>query len=203
MGLSLVFNFVVVATQNAGYIAWLTDLEAAGIFTARLTAPEIFALNELSEEEPAKFRVLSVGEAEVFDARFPIVYNTVFDRSIFQQWTEDTASDRPPAGRPMRSAAEIRQKFQDEGITHVLVNWQEILRYRLTYDYAEYVHPGRFDWLVENDILEEPVILARQSWAKLSPAEQAELTQSGWQDLLREPGAGEESIVMSALYRVR
>ncbi len=203
IGLSLLFNFVVVATQNAGYIAWLTDLEAAGTFTARLTAPEILALNELSEDNPAKFRVLSVGEAEVFDARFPIVYNTVFDRSIFEEWTEDSASDRPPAERPMRPAAEIRQKLQQEGITHILVNWQEILRYRLTYDYAEYVHPGRFDGLVENGVLEQPVILARQSWSNLSPAEQAELVQSGWQDLLREPGVGEESIVMSALYRVR
>jgi hypothetical protein len=203
MGLSILFNFIVVATQNAGYIAWLTDLEAAGAFTARLTAPEIASLNELSKTEPKGFRVLSVGEAEVFDARFPIVYNTVFDRSIFQAWTQDPDSDLPPAERPMLPAEQIRDSFHKEGITHVLVNWQEILRYRLTYGYAEYVHPARFDWLVENGVLEEPVILASRNWKELSAAEQQFLTESGWRDLLREPQAGEETIVLSAVYRVK
>jgi hypothetical protein len=202
MGFAILFNFVLVYTQNAGYIAWLTDLKAAGDFTARYTASEIASLNELSRTMEG-FRVLSVGEAEVFDARFPIVYNTVFDRSIFQDWTQDPTSDLPAAERPMLSPAEITEKFKSEEITHVFVNWQEILRYRLTYEYAEYVHPARFQSLVENGVLEEPVVLARRNWKDLSAAEQQELTESGWRDLLREPRAGEESIALAALYRVK
>ena len=84
---AVLFNLVLIATQNAGYIAWLTELEAAQQFTARLTAPEIAEINRLMKTLPGEIRVLSVGDAEVFDARFPIVYNTVFDRSIFQEWT--------------------------------------------------------------------------------------------------------------------
>ena len=30
------------------------------------------------------------------------------------------------------------------GITHVAVNWQELLRYRTTYGYTDFVTPGRF-----------------------------------------------------------
>lgn len=203
MGLSLLFNYVLIATQNAGYIAWLTELEEAGAYTARLTAPEIASLNELAQKGAKEFRVLSVGEAEVFDARFPVVYNTVFDRSIFQEWTEDPDFDLPPAERPMRSAAEIGKKFHEEDITHVFVNWQEILRYRTTYGYADYVHPARFDWLVENGLLEEPVILTRRPWTNLSASEKRELIESDWREALGEPSASEESIILSALYRVK
>jgi hypothetical protein len=203
MGFSLLFNFVLVITQNAGYIAWLTELEAAGQFTARLTAPEIARLNELSRDEPGDFRVLSVGEAEVFDARFPIIYNTVFDRSIFQDWTEDASSDLPPAERPMLPPEDIRERFRKEGITHVLVNWQEILRYRQTYGYTDYIHPARFEWLVENGVLEEPVIFARRNWKDFSEGEKRELLKTRWRDLLREPFTVEESLVLSAVYRVK
>jgi hypothetical protein len=144
-----------------------------------------------------------VGDAEVFDARFPIVYNTVFDRSIFEQWTAQPTPGQQSAELPMLLSEAIREKFHEEGITHVLVNWQEILRYRPTYGYAEYVKPQRFDWLVENGVLEAPEILTRRAWRELTPGDRAELIKSGWRELLREPSPLEETIVLSALYPVR
>ncbi len=200
---AVLFNFVLIATQNAGYIAWLTKLEAAQNFTARLTAPEIAEINHLAKTSPDKIRVLSVGEAEVFDADFPVIYNTVFDRSIFQEWTAKPNPGAHGAKLSLRSPKEIREKFHREGITHVLVNWQEILRYRPTYGYVEYVEPKRFRDLVEKGVLEPPIILNRQSWKNLTPVEQRELTQSGWRELLQLPSSSEEQIVLSALYRVR
>ncbi len=202
---ALLFNVVIIGTGNAGYISGLSDLNQVRTFTARLTAPEIEMLNQLSENSLQKIRVLSVGDAEVFDARFPIVYNTVFDRSIFQQWTaKPDADSKPlPAEIPFQSPEAIRARFREEGITHVLVNWQEILRYRPTYGYAEFVHPGRFSWLVEHGVLEEPQILNRQEWEKLSAAEQKELIKSGWRESLRDPGSLKETVILSAVYRVR
>ena len=165
---AVLFNFVLIATQNAGYIAWLTKLESAREFTARLTAPEIAEINRLAKTSPGQIRVLSVGEAEVFDAKFPVVYNTVFDRSIFQEWTARANPAAHDAKLSMRSPQEIREKFHREGITHVLVNWQEILRYRPTYGYAEYVEPERFRELVEKGVLEAPIILNRRKWDDLT-----------------------------------
>ncbi len=201
---ALLFNFVLIGTQNAGYIAWLTELEAARQFTTQLTAPEIAEVNRLAKTSPGKTRVLSVGEAEVFDARFPVAYNTVFDRSIFQEWTAEPKPGVPDAKLAMKSPAEIRKKLHEEGITHVLVNWQEILRYRPTYGYAEYVAPERFRRLVETGVLEDPVILNRQKWNGLTPSEKRELTRSGWREILQLPDfSDEEQILLSALYRVR
>ncbi|MCA9069087.1 MAG: hypothetical protein KDA84_09205, partial [Planctomycetaceae bacterium] len=203
IALTLVFNFVLVATQNTGYIAGLTKLDDAAAFTARITAPEMDYLNKLAKSSSEEIRVLSVGEAEVFDAQFPILYNTVFDRSIFQEWTEQPDSDLPPKDRPMKSSEEIREKLRQEGITHVLVNWQEILRYRPTYGYAEYITPERFDWLVEQGILESPQVLNRREWDNLSATERTELRKTGWRDALRERTATGEPIILSAVYRVR
>lgn len=203
IGLTLLFNFVLIGTQNAGYVAGLTKLEDAANFTARITAPELDTLNKLAAKSPGDIRVLSVGDAEVFDARFPVIYNTVFDRSIFQEWTETSDSDLPPDKRPMQSPEEIRETFRTEGITHVLVNWQEILRYRPTYGYAEYVTPERFEWLVDHGVLEKADVLNRREWDTLSASEQRELRKTGWREKLREPTAIGEPIILSAVYRVR
>ena len=50
----------------------------------------------------------------------------------------------------------MRRKFESEGVTHVLVNWQEILRYRMSYGYSDFVTPQRFTWLREQGLLGDP-----------------------------------------------
>ena len=40
----------------------------------------------------------------------------------------------------------------------MLVNWQEILRYRMTYGYSEFVVPSRFEWLQEHGVLDESAL---------------------------------------------
>ena len=91
-------------------------------------------------------RVLCVGEAQVFDAEFPLRYNTVFDRSLLEQWCGDGRGGLAEAGT-------IREKLQAEGIGWVLVNWQEILRYRTTYGYSGFVTPDVFGQLREMGVL--------------------------------------------------
>src|SRR5690606_11023422 len=80
-------------------------------------------------------------------------FNTVFDKSLFEEWTSDATSDAPHVDRPFRPTPEIRAKLQEEGITHIFVNWREILRYRTTYGYTEYVTPARFESLVAQGVL--------------------------------------------------
>jgi hypothetical protein len=134
-----------------GYNDFLRDLDEAAVVAANISAPEIVYLND---HLPAGAKVLSVGDAEMFEARFDVVYNTVFDRSIFEDWLA-TSPDEPGGRGALRESAAIRQKLADEGISHVYVNWLEILRYRApgSYGYTDFVSPERFGELKKLGIL--------------------------------------------------
>ena len=109
----------------------------------------------------------------MFDARFRLVYNTVFDRSIFQEWFAAENPGVPAGDLPLRPAGEIRKKLREEGITHVLVNWQEIVRYRpsSSYGYTDFVAPRRFLELARMGVLSPAKTLAYGDYAKLSESE--------------------------------
>jgi hypothetical protein len=145
-----VFNLTIVASAIGGYNQFLLDLNLAGQHAAHVTSPQIVYLNE---HLPPGSKVLCVGEAQMFYARFPAVYNTVFDRSIFEEWMSSRPGDAAAALRP---AAEIRKRLADEGITHVFVNWLEILRYRApgSYGYTDFAAPERFDALQQAGLLD-------------------------------------------------
>lgn len=185
------FNLRLGVSPLVGFHAGLMDLQAAEQLTVRAD------LRQLNQTLPAGARVLMVGEAEVFNAEFSVIYNTVFDDCIFEQWTAAASS-----ASGMRSAVDIQQTFQEQQITHILVNWMEILRYRLpgSYGYTEYVQPSRLAWLVQQGVLERPVVLLPSAWSSLSPGQQQELnTWEGIEDL--RPDA--EVLSGVQLYRVR
>lgn len=165
-----VFNLRFSTLALVGFHAGLMDLEGARQLTIRSD------LQFLNQQLPKTARVLMVGEAEVFDADFALLYNTVFDDSVFEQLTGQAGPDEIP-GR-LRSA----------GVTHVLVNWREILRYRLpgSYGYAEYVQPQRFAELQSGGVLGIPRVLGQTSWRELSALERDVVQQwSGWQQLVK------------------
>jgi 4-amino-4-deoxy-L-arabinose transferase-like glycosyltransferase len=129
---SLAFNIWIM--QNiGGFNAGRTDLRAA---EKLVVSPSQRWLNDefAADRLPANFKVLCVGEAALFHAKFPYLYNTVFDRSLFEQCF---------AGK---SLGESREWLRQRGITHVLVNWSEILRYREpgSYGYTDFAHPDTF-----------------------------------------------------------
>ncbi|HET6424462.1 MAG TPA: hypothetical protein VFG20_12310, partial [Planctomycetaceae bacterium] len=161
LGLGIVFNLGFCATGFVGYNVGLTELNAAREFTARIVGPEIAWINEAVAhgDLPAETKVLFVGEAEVFPAQFDYAYNTVFDRSLFEEWCGEPV-DMPAKDRPLRSPADIRATLANQGITHIYVNWGEIWRYRQSYGYTDFVHPARFQALIESGVLDRPV-----SWA--------------------------------------
>lgn len=145
------YHFVMCGVGLSGYNDFLKDLPAARKYVAQLVMPEIVWLNA---RVPPGGKVLCVGDAELFEATFTPVYNTVFDHSIFEQWCGGAGAD--PRTKPLRPMGEIRQTFTDRGVTHVYVNWSELLRYRTTYTYTDFVAPERFKALVEGGVLASP-----------------------------------------------
>jgi hypothetical protein len=148
--LCVLFNLGFITTVNCGLNTWLGDL-AVVRDESEFTAEPVAYLNRI--RLPTDAKVLFVGEAQVFDVRVPLVYNTVFDVSIFEQWCSANESGVPVADQKMKSAAEIRERLKSEGITHILVNWQEVLRYRTTYGISEFLAPWRFEQLQREGIL--------------------------------------------------
>jgi hypothetical protein len=151
---AIVFNLAIVTSNVGGFNAYLADLDEA-----RLAAEETStAIAFLNRQLPPDSKVLLVGEAEVFDARFPLVYNTVFDVSLFEKWCAADSPGTAPADLPLADADTIRARLAQHGVTHVLVNWREILRYRTTYGYTPFVTPERFAHLQQMGILSRSVV---------------------------------------------
>ena len=171
--LSCVFNYGICRLPVVGFHAGLMDLTEARKRTVR---QDIRLLNSTL---PSNARVLIVGEAAVFNATFDVVYNTVFDDSIFEQWTSAASDSTPSKNAPMKSADEIRSMLRAQKITHIYVNWSEILRYRQTYGYTDFVTPERFLRLQSMGLLAAPVTVSNGEWTSLDVQQQTEV--SSWQ----------------------
>ena len=198
VALSVLFNLAFIATPYCGLNTWLADYKDVEDI-AQSTAATIQAVNQL--DLPPEAKVLCVGEAQVFDARFPVIYNTVFDISIFEQWCSANEPGIDPADQPMKPADQIRQKLIDEGVTHVLVNWSEILRYRMTYKYAEFVTPRRIRDLMSQGILTPaPTPTRPRVLQTYREDEQQELKR--WAPELMATVGGETFVQTSELYFV-
>ncbi len=151
----IIYNLAFITTELCGYNAYLIHLDDAKRITASVTSPEVVYLNRYTISHPG--RVLSVGEAELFDAEFEYDYNTVFDYSLFAYWIGQPDLDLPEGEWKNRPAKEIREKLLSRNITTILVNWQEILRYRTSYKYTDFVTPERFQYLQDQKIIGPPI----------------------------------------------
>jgi len=108
------------------------------------------AITWLNEHVEPGHRVLLVGEAQVFDLAVPALYNTCFDDCVFERLMQG------------RSAEERRAALLEHRISHVLVNWHELDRYREpgNYGYSDYVTRQLVrDELVRGEGLLRPVDL--------------------------------------------
>ena len=146
------FN-VAISSLFGGYNAGLTDLRFAERIAEQSLTPELAWLDEeyAADRLPPDFKLLCVGEAATFHARFPLEYNTVFDDCLLEEWC--AAGGGPEF--PLQSEVQIRETLKRHGITHVFVNWREILRYREpgSYGYTDFVHPKRIRELQRMGVL--------------------------------------------------
>lgn len=177
-----VWNVYFCTLALVGFHPGWMDLEAARKLAAR---PELQALNETLGEQS---KVLMVGDAEVFDAEFPLQYNTVFDDSLFEDYFCELPPVRDESQLPLAATAEIESRLLAAGITHVLVNWGEILRYRIpgSYGYAVTVQPSLFQELQHRQVLGPEIPRMLTPLERYSEMELKELQSwDGWQQLLQ------------------
>ncbi len=92
--------------------------------------------------DAARGAVLTVGDAAVFDLKATVFYSTCFDDCVFEQLVKD------------KTAVEIRDELAARRIVYVLVNWDEIKRYRDTYGFTDFVQREVFEKLVKEGVLE-------------------------------------------------
>lgn len=101
----------------------------------------------LNQQVPAGSKVLSVGDAQVFDLSVPVLYNTAFD-------------DNPAAAVfENRGPREIAAELRLHGVSHVYVDWNHIARYREPGNYGgvpEVITPRWFTGLVDQGVLGLP-----------------------------------------------
>lgn len=156
----LLLNLAIVTSGLVGYSAGLTDLSVG----RQRAAPVLsFLKHEIDDGGlPADFHPLCVGEAALFHAEFPVTYNTVFDHSLFEEWCGVDDPDVSSAERPLKPAEEILATLASRGVTHLYVNWAEVVRYRLTYGYTDFASPRRFDELVAAGVLDRAINLPDQ-----------------------------------------
>lgn len=200
--LATVYDLVVATSaQLGGFNPYLMEESAA----RRLAMQQTPSIAVLAERLPAGARVLLVGEAAVFDAPFELRYNTVFDFELLQGWATDDPFSLDKTDIPLKSRDEILATLRAHGITHVFVNWMEILRYREygSYTYTDFISPRTIRQLVDLKIL-EPIGLSPQerlrSFADLSNSKQQEI--DAWGPELKTTFDGKAAVIGYEFFRV-
>ena len=140
LAIGLVFDFAVIAGGPIADNRYLANLNTLRIDPARVDPWHLY-FNDHAEEVKG---LLLVGDAQPFDLQVPTTYNTVFDDSIFEQ----IAKGRTPE--------QVRDALRRRGISHLLVAWSEIARYRSpgNYGITDFLQPRVFDRLVAAGVLE-------------------------------------------------
>jgi hypothetical protein len=137
----LTYDFVLMAGGPVGENRYLMSLAELRAESVRRVDPWHEYLNAHAGEIKG---VLLVGDAQPFDLEVPNQYNTVFDRSIFEELVRDHSPD------------EVRKALLDRGISHIYVSWPEIARYRSpgNYGITEFLQPRIFADLVAAGVLQ-------------------------------------------------
>ena len=180
---SVLFNLGIVVSGISGYNAFLTE---EGQLRAE-TETSTVTLARQALRTPRE-RVLFVGEAAVFDADFAYAYNTVFDHSLLVQWCAD---ENRPGATGLAPPEEIRENLTRHEIDWIAVNWSEVVRYRLpgSYGFPDFVHPQRFQTLVDRGILTRTRHVEDIPWTSVS--EQRRRLIDEWAPQLRVSREGE------------
>ena len=198
IGANVLYN-VGVMMNLGGYNSGRTEMKAArDVQLSRWYGAQKWIDDELAAGRlPHNLKVLCVGEAALFHARFPYVYNTVFDRSLFEQWF----ATRTASGEfQLRPVAEIRATLLQHRITHVLINWSEILRYREpgSYGFTDFVHPDQIRELVRLGVLQSVPLPASVA---LQPLKGSRLRQvEEWAPALQSNVDGQPALIAIQLF---
>ncbi|HVC93340.1 MAG TPA: hypothetical protein VND64_06595 [Pirellulales bacterium] len=141
----LAVNWLFVISGPGGYNAYFVGLEQLRYDTARADYWHVY----LNHNVPPGYKVLTVGDCQVFDLEMPVLYNTVFDDSVFEKIYQDQH------GIPEK----IRAELDRLRVSHVYVNWLEIRRYREpgNYGFPSSIDHRLFEELVAAGVFEPPL----------------------------------------------
>jgi len=159
----LVFNTAYTFFPNAVSAPGKYSRFGMGIEAARVDPNRVMPLVLYFNANPPSGKLLLVGDAEVFDYNVPILYNTCFDDTSFDALFFDLESRNDPP--PLRSPDDMQHRLNEAGISHIVVNWAEIARFRSKGNYgytSDLVQPDVFAQLVQLGIL-RPVLRALES----------------------------------------
>ena len=154
-----------------------------GVEAARVDPNRVMPLVLYFNANPPQGKLLLIGDAEVFDYAIPVLYNTCFDDTLFDELffdldgkqgsdqTRNLLSKVNPETThdvvlpPLRSVDDMRQRLREQGISHIVVNWAELARFRSQGNYgytSDLVQPHVFDQLVQLGVL-QPMPRASES----------------------------------------
>jgi hypothetical protein len=176
--------FTIHAVCNLAYVS--TPLCGPNDFAASVAArrqlalnftPAVRVINELPDHGgaaagsagAAPSRVLVLGEGALFDARRPVVYATVFNRSPFERLVHG-----PERSNERRAPSDIAMSLAAERIEWIVVDWKWVRDYRApgNYGYSAAVDPVEFRRLEEAGVLVLDRAAAEgrlEVWRVLSP----------------------------------
>ena len=141
ISVGLLFSFAVLTGGALGNNNYLADLNNLRLDSQRVEPWHVY----LNQHRDKVSGVLLVGDAAPFDLDVPVLYNTVFDDSIFEQIARG------------QSLEQVRAALAERHISHILVSWREIDRYRSpgNYGITDYLEPSVFARLVAAGVLAE------------------------------------------------
>jgi 4-amino-4-deoxy-L-arabinose transferase-like glycosyltransferase len=173
------FN-VVFASIWGGYNAWFKDPVQARKETDQKFASVLLRAESYNRQLAEPGRVLSVGEAAVFEARSKVMYNTVFDLNLFQHICGERVTGGPDSNVQLRALADVRDRLMERDVRFIITDWLEVLRYRApgSYGFSDFVSPRQFDKLVDGGILRR-LDVAEVEWNGLSEHDQRQVTRWG------------------------
>jgi hypothetical protein len=141
LAFALVANFAAITSGLIGDNRYLADLDVLARDPEHINAWHDY----LNQRKSDVTGVLLVGDAQPFDLEVPAAYNTVFDDSVFEQLARG------------RTPAEVHRALAERRLSHILVDWAEVARYRSpgNYGFTRFVEPGIFQRLVTAGVLAE------------------------------------------------
>lgn len=141
----LALDLVLIVGGGSGDISYFVSTKRLLEDPERVQVGHQFLNDKLTKDDV----LLTVADAEVFDLRMPVLYNTVFDRDRFETLMTGRTTD------------ERRLALAELGVTYVAVAWNEIERYRSpgNYGFTDYIRPSLFDELVRTGVLAQALPL--------------------------------------------
>lgn len=180
VGVCCLYNTVFSGAPFGGYNAFLKNPELARREIETRFGRLLLQAEDLNRQSARPGRVLSVGEAAVFEARTDVLYNTVFDLNLFQKICGESVTGGTDANVRLREMNDVRRRLGASDVRIIAVDWREVLRYRApgSYGFTRFVEPRTFRALVDAGVLRR-VEVVEARWQSLSPEQQAIVTD--WQ----------------------